>query len=77
MDLDFKILDSERLITEVEKKPALYNWLTDWLISIWVRGPTAPMHVALYNKPLVPHNVINSVEAYSLLKFQMVPRLNF
>jgi len=25
MDLDFKIFDSERLITEVEKRPALYN----------------------------------------------------
>jgi len=25
MDLDFKILDSEKLITEVEKGPALYN----------------------------------------------------
>jgi hypothetical protein len=25
MDLDFKIFDSERLITDVEKRPALYN----------------------------------------------------
>jgi len=25
MDVDFKIFDSERLITEVEKRPALYN----------------------------------------------------
>ena len=25
MDLDFKISDSERLITEVEERPALYN----------------------------------------------------
>jgi hypothetical protein len=25
MDLDFEIFDSERLITEVEKRPALYN----------------------------------------------------
>jgi hypothetical protein len=25
MNLDFKIFDSERLITEVEKRPALYN----------------------------------------------------
>jgi len=25
MDLDFKIFDSERLITEVEKRPAMYN----------------------------------------------------
>ena len=25
MDLDFKIFDSERLITEVEKRPALYS----------------------------------------------------
>ena len=28
MDLDFKIFDSERLITEVEKRPALYNKAT-------------------------------------------------
>jgi len=28
MDLDFKIVDSERLITEVEKRPALYNKAT-------------------------------------------------
>ena len=27
-DLDFKIFDSERLITEVEKRPALYNKVT-------------------------------------------------
>jgi len=25
MDLDFKLFDSKRLITEVEKRPALYN----------------------------------------------------
>jgi hypothetical protein len=25
MDLDFEIFDSERLITEVEKRPTLYN----------------------------------------------------
>jgi len=25
MDVDFKILDNERLITEVEKRPALHN----------------------------------------------------
>jgi hypothetical protein len=25
MDLDFEIFDSERLINEVEKRPALYN----------------------------------------------------
>ena len=25
MDLDFKIFDSERLISEVEKRPTLYN----------------------------------------------------
>jgi len=25
MDLDFKIFDSERLITDVEKRPALFN----------------------------------------------------
>ena len=29
MDLDFKIFDNERLITEVEKRPVLYNWLID------------------------------------------------
>ena len=29
MDLDFKIFYRERLITEVEKRPALYNWLID------------------------------------------------
>ena len=28
MDLDFKIFDSERLITEVDKRPALYNKAT-------------------------------------------------
>jgi len=28
MDLDLKIFDSERLITEVEKRPALYNKAT-------------------------------------------------
>jgi len=28
MDLDYKIFDSERLITEVEKRPALYNKAT-------------------------------------------------
>jgi len=28
MDLNFKIFDSERLITEVEKRPALYNKVT-------------------------------------------------
>jgi hypothetical protein len=28
IDLDFKIFDSERLITEVEKRPALYNKAT-------------------------------------------------
>jgi hypothetical protein len=28
MDLDFKIFDSKRLITEVEKRPALYNKAT-------------------------------------------------
>ena len=28
MDLDFRIFDSERLITEVEKRPALYNKAT-------------------------------------------------
>jgi len=28
MDLDFKIFDSERFITEVEKRPALYNKVT-------------------------------------------------
>ena len=28
MDIDFKIFDSERLITEVEKRPALYNKAT-------------------------------------------------
>jgi hypothetical protein len=28
MDLDFKIFDSERLITEVVKRPALYNKAT-------------------------------------------------
>ena len=28
MDLDFKIFDSERLIIEVEKRPALYNKAT-------------------------------------------------
>jgi len=43
MDLDFKIFDGERLITEVEKRPALYNWL----IGIWVRALTVPMHVGL------------------------------
>jgi len=43
MDLDFKIFDSERLITEVEKRPALYNSL----ISIWVRVLTVPMHLGL------------------------------
>jgi len=29
MDLEFKIFDSDRLITEMEVRPALYNWLTD------------------------------------------------
>jgi len=29
VDLDFNIFDSERLITEVEKRPALYNLLID------------------------------------------------
>jgi len=28
MDLDLKIFDSERLITEVQKRPALYNKVT-------------------------------------------------
>jgi hypothetical protein len=28
MDLDFKIFDSERLVSEVEKGPALYNKAT-------------------------------------------------
>jgi hypothetical protein len=28
MDLDFKIFDSERLITDVEKRTALYNKAT-------------------------------------------------
>ena len=28
MDLDFKILDSERLITDVEKRPVMYNKAT-------------------------------------------------
>jgi hypothetical protein len=28
-DLDFKYFDSERLITEVEKRPALYNLFID------------------------------------------------
>ena len=31
IDLDFKIFDSERLITDVEKRSSLYNWLIDWL----------------------------------------------
>ena len=43
MDLDFKIFDSERLITGVEKRPALYIWL----ISIWVRALMVPMHLGL------------------------------
>jgi hypothetical protein len=33
MDLDFEIFDSEKLVTEVVKRPALYNCLFHWLID--------------------------------------------
>jgi len=43
------------VVTEVEDRLALYNWLTGWLIHIWVRALTVPMHLGLINRPSVPH----------------------
>jgi hypothetical protein len=54
MDLDFDIFDSERLINEAEKRPALYNRL-----PFWVRALSVPMHIGLINGPVVPHNLIS------------------
>jgi hypothetical protein len=36
------------------------DWLIDWLISIWVRAVTVPMHGDLINGPFVPHNLISA-----------------
>jgi hypothetical protein len=42
MDLDFEIFDSERLITEVEKRPALYKILVDYHLGSSPNGLDAP-----------------------------------
>jgi hypothetical protein len=56
MDIDFEIFDSERLKTEVEKRPAPYNWL----ITIWVRALSVPMQLGLINGPFAPYNLISA-----------------
>jgi len=45
------------------------------LISIWVQAPMVLMHLGLTDGPFVPHNLLSA--HCSLLKFYMVPRLNF
>jgi hypothetical protein len=57
MDLDFEIFDSERLITEVEKRAALYNWLIDYRLGSSPNGPDAPRPL---NGPFVAHNLISA-----------------
>jgi hypothetical protein len=42
VDLDFKNFDSDRLITEVKKRPVLYNWLIDWNLGSSLYSPDAP-----------------------------------
>jgi len=50
--------------------------LIDWLISIWVRALTIPMHLGLIHGPFVLHNLISTQESLVRLpKFQMAPRL--
>jgi hypothetical protein len=55
MGLDFDIFDSERLITKMEKRPALYK-----LITIWVCDLSASMHLGLVNGSFVPYNLISA-----------------
>jgi hypothetical protein len=57
MDLDFEIFDIERLITEVEKRLALYNRLIDYHLGSSPNVPDAPRPL---NGPFVAHNLISA-----------------
>jgi hypothetical protein len=51
-----------------------HSWLIDWLIVLWGRDLTAPMHLG-FNWPFMPH--VNQRSPKAPLKFQMAPVLSF
>jgi len=52
---------------------SVFDWLSDWLINIWVRDLTAPMHLGFDLTGLLCP-ISNQGSPVTLLKFQMDPK---